>query len=368
VRCEEASEFISVLCDGERIPREVAQHVEQCEACRARLKDYVEMGAELRRLASLESPEVLNVGTWASQQGAAWGWWRKGWQTVRVPRFAFALMLLLIAALGSGLAVLKARPALTGKMLVLMIKAPPGGFGSGRCALPPRVTERPSCTSMMATQSATLGASFRVAAIAGGRFELAVRTKIGAAPVAPGLFGMSFEGFENWPETRHWFEPGEKLDIGIEGFGTITVAGELLDRTLTLDLGPDELRIISPALLRENRLVFDLAHGGSIEGSVEQKGDCILMYSPREGRFILSLEPIEGAIEGEIRQSRIVFTMNGKSHVLFTGGSIARAERVWILHQPNYRPPQEGNTGLDDHPFIGSARLEDLFPKAPSKN
>jgi negative regulator of sigma E activity len=55
--CQDAVDFVSALCDGERIPREAAEHIGQCDDCRARLQDYAILGAELRRTASLHSPE-----------------------------------------------------------------------------------------------------------------------------------------------------------------------------------------------------------------------------------------------------------------------------------------------------------------------
>jgi predicted anti-sigma-YlaC factor YlaD len=52
MRCEDAEEFVSALCDGERIPREAAEHIGECEKCRTWLQDYAMLGAELRRTAS----------------------------------------------------------------------------------------------------------------------------------------------------------------------------------------------------------------------------------------------------------------------------------------------------------------------------
>ncbi len=64
MKCEEAAEFVSALCDGEKIPRAAAEHVGECDVCATRLTEYAEMGAELRRVASLESTETSPL-TWA---------------------------------------------------------------------------------------------------------------------------------------------------------------------------------------------------------------------------------------------------------------------------------------------------------------
>ncbi len=53
MKCEDAAEFFSALCNGQQIPREAAEHIGTCETCGGRLHGYLEMGMELRRVASL---------------------------------------------------------------------------------------------------------------------------------------------------------------------------------------------------------------------------------------------------------------------------------------------------------------------------
>jgi exosortase D (VPLPA-CTERM-specific) len=79
MKCEEAAEFVSALCDGESIPPVAAEHVGACESCRARLKEYGEIGAELRRVASLDSPSEARARTWETRQRTTSSWWEKGW-------------------------------------------------------------------------------------------------------------------------------------------------------------------------------------------------------------------------------------------------------------------------------------------------
>ena len=66
MKCEDAAEHVSALCDGETIPRVAAKHIGECEVCRARLSAYSTMGAELRRLASVSgrARENWKVGSW----------------------------------------------------------------------------------------------------------------------------------------------------------------------------------------------------------------------------------------------------------------------------------------------------------------
>jgi predicted anti-sigma-YlaC factor YlaD len=46
MNCGLATEFVSALCDGERIPREAAEHISECGACRVKLSAYSEIGAQ----------------------------------------------------------------------------------------------------------------------------------------------------------------------------------------------------------------------------------------------------------------------------------------------------------------------------------
>jgi chromosomal replication initiator protein len=72
MKCEEAREFVSALHDGESIPSVAAEHIGACETCRGRMKEYAEIDAELRRLASVESPAEGRVRTWERRKGQTW--------------------------------------------------------------------------------------------------------------------------------------------------------------------------------------------------------------------------------------------------------------------------------------------------------
>ncbi len=67
--CEEAAEFVSALCDYETIPQAAAGHIGACASCQARLKEYIEIGVELRRVASLESLEEARPRAWEKTPG-----------------------------------------------------------------------------------------------------------------------------------------------------------------------------------------------------------------------------------------------------------------------------------------------------------
>jgi hypothetical protein len=134
MKCEDAAEFVSALFDGERIPREAAEHIGECEACGARLNAYSTLGTELRRVASLQEPTEVKAGSWEKLRRAQQSWWQKGRTTMRIPRFAFASMLGMILLLSGSLGLVRARTAAGGPALVLTYKVPPDGR-VGRCTM-----------------------------------------------------------------------------------------------------------------------------------------------------------------------------------------------------------------------------------------
>jgi hypothetical protein len=371
MKCEESAEFISALYDGERIPHDAAEHIGGCSGCRTRLSEYAEIGAELRRVASLDETQEVKAGSWRKEQNLRSKWWQKGWGTMRIPKIAFASMLVLIVALGSGFAMLKARTLAPGKALVLTINYPEKS--SMRCGLSisnAKVSKGdsvPSCGFFTNANSGVVGVFFRILGTDGERFELGVRAKVAATA------GSVSKEVEDLPDVPYWFEPGEKLEIPVDGLGPVTLTGKVLDYMPSivgeenLDPAEGEFRMISPVLLRDKELVFDLAGTSATTDHADQYGFDI--YAPAVGRCRLSLSPIEGAIEGEINQNRIHFVVHGESYLLLTAAPIARKDRIWILHQPDYRPSHEpgASPDSDNHPRINTANLSRILGKVPER-
>ena len=109
MNCDHAAEFVSALCDGETIPSAAAEHIGSCGECQKRLREYIEMGVELRRLASIDVVVSGPAPEWKREPRTVANYWRKGWETMRIPRFAFALLVGAILVLGSSLAIIKVR-------------------------------------------------------------------------------------------------------------------------------------------------------------------------------------------------------------------------------------------------------------------
>lgn len=119
---------------------------------------------------------------------------------------------------------------------------------------------------------------------------------------------------------------------------------------------PGEFRLFCPVLVRDNELLVNI---GSMASSTETD-PATALYSPGLGRFVLSSVPFQGAIEARLQFSKISFTLEGKSYLLLTGAPITRSGRVWVLHQPEWRPTALGRLNASE-PMVEASSLQVLL-------
>ena len=119
---------------------------------------------------------------------------------------------------------------------------------------------------------------------------------------------------------------------------------------------PGVFRLSSPALIRDNQLLVNI---GSMAASTETD-PATALYSPGLGRFVFSSVPFQGAIEGKLQFSKISFTLENKSYLLLTGAPISSSGRVWVLHQPEWRPTGRGRPNASE-PMVEASSLQDLL-------
>ena len=352
--CDETAEFVSALCDGEIIPRRAAEHIGACASCQALLVEYMEMGAELRRTASLEMEQSVSPRIWTKPQSIFAIWWTKGWGDMRIPRLAFAVLCAAIVGLISTLAVVKVGAHSDGTVVMLKVVGP-GGEPSG-CPLSTQDKKWAACGSMGAMNGKTFGYQIDLVGREGSRVELAVRTKV------YGLSGeFTLSDIRTEPPKQIFFEPGQTLKIDVEGMGTLTITGEWFDHMPEfigssghdLAAGPEELRVVSPLLLSGKQVVGDM-QGGS--ATVDKAGWGVDVYMPGEGRFVLSLSPFPGAAEAQVASNRISFQDGGRSYTFLTGSPVSRSEQIWVLHDADYKPPTEAQ----NRDYIGTVYLQEL--------
>ena len=342
MRCEEAAEFVSALCDGELIPIDAAQHIETCVECGVRLRDYLETGAELRLVASAELSVVAQVRVWERKQGGITNLWMKGWETMRVPRFAFGLLLAEVVVLGSSLIATRARAHGEGPVVMLSI-APNGGKAS-LCAMPTIGKLDYTCGLMGRTKSGDLSYKIRIVAKEGDKVELGIRAKFNESSGDGGHL-FQFGDMASLPEKNYWFSPGEKLDVPVAGTGPIEVSGEWMDHmppspsTPNMDPKVDELRITSPMILRDKSVVIDMEGGSSSANGIDNGVD---IYKRGEGRYRFALSSFKGATQGKISKNRLTFEIDGHAYELIAGAPIARSYQAWVRRDADFVPPGSG--------------------------
>lgn len=369
--CKDAVDFVSALCDGQRIPREAAEHIGQCSDCHARLQDYAILGAELRRAASLQLPgnapaiearlsaAEKRLTQRAREESRFASWWRTGRKTMRIPRFAFAMLILLIVGLSSGLVVVKARSTAQGPVLLVTLKAP-GLDSPWQCAL--STTADPStnwCSGgMLLKDGGSLQFGTDVLSTQADQIVLGIRSRF--YPPSSNAFTVSFEKL---PVEQYKLEPGQTLRINIPGLDDAELTGELLDHMPlfafspgeALDPAQDELRLVSPLLLRGHQAIMDI--GGTVKGTA--KDGAVYMYKPGVGRLIVAAENFQGAVKGKNEDSRINFEINGSQYQLLSGAPITRARDVYVQLDPSYQPSASKPLGV-----FGFASLKWLAKEA----
>jgi hypothetical protein len=363
MKCEDAAEFVSALCDGERIPREAAEHIGECEVCRARLNAYSAMGTELRRVASLQAPTEVKAGSWEKIQKAHLAWRQKASTSMRIPRFAFASMLGIILLLSGGIVLVRARTAVTGPVLVLTFKVPRDG-SVGHCTIVAGENRRINrCNESMRGPWGFLTMSIRYERKERERVALGVKTRYEAQRP----LGVSQMDTLQEPEETVWIEPGSKQQISVPGLGEIELTAEYLDHMPTLLFRPsealdpqkDEFRIVSPVLIRGKEVVFNLAGSDSTDSG--DPDAALMIYFPGEGRYLISTVPFEGAVEGKVDVGQIKFSLEGQDYLLLTATPTTRSEHVWVTHDPQYKMSEHMQGASDQESMFMVRSLRKLL-------
>lgn len=360
--CGYAAESVSALADRDIIPAEAAQHIGACPVCQARLHDYLAIGAELRRMASLATAEAVPPLRSQLMFRPKRSLWQKGWETMKIPKLAFAFLIIAVLALASSLAVVKVRANSSGS--VLLIDVNPDSNRVYRCVV--NTQKKPeTCAIMFPFAGNMTGIQLEILARDGGRVQLGVRTRV--SPLQRSSNGtfrgdMQVADLNAEPQTQHWFEPGQNLTIPIEGAQPLLLTGQWADHVPALmgeselDPGPDELRMVSPLIIRDKQTIADM-EGGSV--TARKLGQVVQIYTPGMGRLLLSLTPMKDGVQGTVHLNRIKFQLNGQHYLLLGGAPISRGEQLWVRYEPNFKPASDA-----DHSMIGAAPMNEIAPEA----
>jgi len=320
------------------------------------MEQYIALGAALRREASLALGALPPTPHWETRTGILTRLWRKGWETMRVPRLAFAV-LVLVALFMIGAEWKRARVGAesTGSVVVVTVDREDQSVFSS-CALS---LVDPSKDSMsmggILDPKKDLGAaiSLKLAGRVEGGVRLLVRTNAG--PIATTDTG----DLAKQPEREMILMPGVPLKVAIGNSGTLTLHGEWFDHIpaevgmgiKSIDPGPSELRIQQPVLLKGDMRI------GEIDGNADNSGfdTSVSLVFPKTGRYLFSLSPIQDSVEGKIEKNRIKFEYQGRPYTLLTAAPIAQLEKVWVKVEPDYKDPDHpGSYGFG---FVRNATL-----------
>jgi hypothetical protein len=361
--CAEAAAFASRLCDGQVIPREEAEHIGACEACRTRLNEYAAIGAELRRLASLEQPIGLKVVQW--EKGVRRRWWQEGITTMRIPRFAFVSMLVLILILSGGLVLVRARAAQGEPMLLLHFTLIPNGK-TGECWLTtnqnPKTNQCGFATDV--PRGGMVGLMFRFISRDGDRSQLGVKANY---KERSGEFNF-IDDFRDVPEKRISVDPEQQGRIQVPGLGEFELTVSYLNHPFTawgrpdeaIEPRKDEFRVVAPVLIRGNEVICNLsANGYSIDNG--DPDATLMIFYPGEGRYLISRVPFEGAVEGTVKTGQITFTLDGQHYLLLSAAPILSAEHAWVSHDPQYKLSEHLQGASNDRPWFRVTSLKVLL-------
>lgn len=345
MNCEFVEAHISALYDGQRIPHLAAEHIGTCHRCRLELNEYAAIGAELRRLASLEEAVPVAPLALGLEPVKKIAWWRSGLTTMRIPKLAFGVMLIAIIALSSGLVMVGARAgAAVGRFLELKYNLLSVGE-AGICVMRADGSQKDNlCDFVHHGREGLFLMNTRVVASSGGRPRIGIRAKyiLGAGETE---INYTEALFKDVPEKVLSVEPGQKQQIEVGDLGTVEVEGEYLDHVPplvslpqeTLDPNPKEFRIVAPVLVRDNKIIAH-SDGESVERGAPDA--TLMLYVPGQGRYLMSAVPFEGAVEGSVHLGQIAFTLDGHDYLLLTSMPITVSEHVWVKHEPDFRPSE----------------------------
>ena len=274
---------------------------------------------------------------------------------MRIPRFAFGVLIAGIVVLASALAINSVQASNTGTVVLLSTEMP-----NGRKADCPLSTQEKnqSCYADGRVGSNFLAYKIRLLSRDGNRVLLGIRTL--TYPLASGPHNLSSFVNSNEPGRKVWFEPGEPLKFDVPGVGTLTLKGVWMDHVPILgklDPGPNELRLGRPLLLKDNVVVGDLSSDIGGFYSQDDPDWAMVFYIQGEGRFVLSELPMKGAVEAQVALGRISFEAAGHSWELVSGVPVCRADHLWVLYQPNFRMATKGR-----HVVFGNAKLVQTEP------
>lgn len=254
---------------------------------------------------------------------------------MRIPRFAFALMVLALLALSTGLVFTRANGPNRWFQYELF-----GRDGkrimSGTAPTNPGGNPYYDVEAGMTYPDGSVWFDLRVVEQVGEIEKIRVRAvwHPRGEPYGTGFYTK----LRSMPGREFLYSPGKELKIPVDDYGNLEIKGHFeakLPESVRMGLYPEDGRFrISPpvVLVREKEMLMKDDMGGlvqevSIDKSYFAYGD------QTEGWYLFSAKPLAGAVEGTLTRNQIEFTIDGKKYFLFTGDPILFGSvKVWVKH------------------------------------
>jgi len=261
---------------------------------------------------------------------------------MRIPRYAFGLMLVAIASLGAGIVIVRANNA--ERWFQFEVRTRQGGMAeTATMSAEPKEPEHPGPVITQEPEG-TLAFIVRVLGGSGGSVKLGVRAI--CVPQNAEQSGIE-EKVLAAPEREFWVISGQKLSVPVKDYGEIEITGKLLDK-LPDNQNPSEMRlhpkagecqVIAPQVLLMDDHV--LSKGGGT-GYLPTEGGAFAYYVPHDGWYIFAFNPFPGATEGKVKANQVEFTLDGKTYTFvaaapIVGDSLLETTKMWVRHHAGTR-------------------------------
>ena len=217
--------------------------------------------------------------------------------------------------------------------------------------------------------SLTIAASIEVEEIRGGVALVRVRAKS-----YPGRVDRETceKGLQSARSREYTYVPIEKLSMPVDGGGVLALVGAIADEAgdlskplaqLSPETEPGQLLLMSPALLRGDRVLANLRMGVGTEPGLPGN-PAVALYAPLEGLFIFAFQPFEGASACQVVLGRAECSLQGSDYTLLSARPIAAADhesKIWALHVPAYLPSKVGASWPDGEASMRAGALPNLL-------
>ncbi len=349
MNCQEAQSFVSALHDGETVPKEAAEHIGGCAACKKRLQEYAQMGMELRLLASVESPESAATPPPLPPQGRRWA--RPLTGRVLVPRFALALGVVAIVGLSVGLGFVRAQSR--GLWFQFDVSDPATQDKTGTLL---QAGDFPNVLFLSGGPRLKICFQVKAADVQNDLVRLLVRAR--AFEPQPGSEeekAANYQGavltpelidriLANTPFRELPYVPGQTLEIPVEGAGKLLLTGRVYRlrpsfsaQWFTVTPKENAIQLTNPALVRDHEFLGRLEWAATIQATNSTVG----IYVPEGGAFLFALKPFDGATRGVAEFGEAHFKMDGHDYILFSATPITGGQQpreIWVYRDANYSP------------------------------